>query len=247
MRQLNTFYCFILCASCIVSNAQVVRRTANFTQGEGTLSLRDSVRIFATDFNGGYYQGTVHAWVHEDFVNELDKRVMSDAPLLSAQKDSLGTVHSSYPVDSLWESKARRMSKYYEVILSGQVLGRELERKSFPTNFLESYFSGQRLGAVNDDLIAAFEKNEWEYQSFDEYECWAYLNRSENPSEPDFQALFIVRSGLPYCLVNKGEPFEYAKLKESTKRENGTFYFFQRPNDRFMKEIDDIVFNYLPL
>ena len=115
MRQLNTFYCFILCASCIVSNAQVVRRTANFTQGEGTLSLRDSVRIFATDFNGGYYQGTVHAWVHEDFVNELDKRVMSEAPLLSAQKDSLGTVHSSYPVDSLWESNARRMSKYYEV------------------------------------------------------------------------------------------------------------------------------------
>jgi hypothetical protein len=56
-----------------------------------------------------------------------------------------------------------------------------------------------------------------------------------------------VRSGLPYCLVNKGESFEYAKLKESAKRDNGMFYFFQRPNDRFMKEIDDIVFNYLPL
>jgi len=48
-------------------------------------------------------------------------------------------------------------------------------------------------------------------------------------------------------LVNKGESFDYAKLKESAKRENGTFYFFQRPNDRFMKEIDDIVFDYLPL
>lgn len=247
MRQLNAFYCFILLALCTLSNAQVVRRTANFTHGEGTLSLRDSVRIFATDFNGGYYQGTVHAWVHEEFVNELDKRVMGDAPLLSAKKDSLGTIHSSYPVDSLWESKAHRMSKYYEVILSGQVLGRELERKSFPTNFLENYFSGHRLGAVNDALKAAFKKNGWEYKRFNEYECWAYLNRSANPSEPDFQALFIVRSGLPYCLVNKGESFEYAKLKESAKRENGTFYFFQRPNDRFMKEIDDIVFDYLPL
>ncbi|MDB3857452.1 hypothetical protein N9306_01465, partial [Schleiferiaceae bacterium] len=88
MRQLNAFYCFILLALCTLSNAQVVRRTANFTHGEGTLSLRDSVRIFATDFNGGYYQGTVHAWVHEEFVNELDKRVMGDAPLLSAKKDS---------------------------------------------------------------------------------------------------------------------------------------------------------------
>ena len=55
MRKLNTFYCFILLALCTLSNAQVVRRTANFTHGEGTLSLRDSVRIFATDFNGGYY------------------------------------------------------------------------------------------------------------------------------------------------------------------------------------------------
>ena len=247
MRQLNTFFCFTFLAFCTMSNAQVVRRTANFTNGEGTLSLRDSVRIFATDFNSGYYQGTAHVWVHEDFVNELDKRVMADAALLNAKKDTLGTVYTSYPLDSLWESTARRMSKYYEVVLSGQVLGRELERKSFPTNFLENYFSGQRLGAVNDNLKDAFKKNNWEYQRFDGYECCAYLNRSTNPTTPDFQALFIVRSGLPYCLVNKGESFEYAKLKESAKRDNGMFYFFQRPNDRFMKEIDDIVFNYLPL
>ena len=69
MRQLNIFHCLILCAFCTLSNAQVVRRTANFTNGESTLSLRDSVRIFATDFNSGYYQGTAHFWVHEDFVN----------------------------------------------------------------------------------------------------------------------------------------------------------------------------------
>jgi len=25
------------------------------------------------------------------------------------------------------------------------------------------------------------------------------------------------------------------------------FYFFQRPNDRFLKEIDDIVFDYMVL
>lgn len=247
MRQLHAF-CFItFLAFCTVGHAQVVRRTANFTNGEGTLSLRDSVRIFAKDFNGGYYDGTAHVWVHEDFVNALDKRVMADAAILNAKKDTLGAIYTSYPIDSLWESNARRMSKFYEVVVSGKVLGRELERKSFPTNFLENYFSGQRLGAVNDNLKDAFKKNGWEYQRFDGYECWAYLNRSSNPTVPDFQALFIVRSGLPYCFVNKGEPFDYAKLKESDKRENGMFYFFQRPNDRFMKEIDDIVFNYLPL
>ena len=93
MRQLNTFFCFTFLAFCSLSNAQVVRRTANFTNGEGTLSLRDSVRIFATDFKSGYYQGTAHVWVHEDFVNELDKRVMADAALQCKKRYARNSIH----------------------------------------------------------------------------------------------------------------------------------------------------------
>ena len=88
---------------------------------------------------------------------------------------------------------------------------------------------------------------DWEGKNFGEYECWAYLNRSANPSQPDFQALVIFRSGIPYCLVNKGEEFEYAKLKGAEMRDHGMFYFFQRPNERFLKDIDDIVFDYVVL
>ncbi|CAI8435791.1 MAG: Uncharacterised protein [Cryomorphaceae bacterium] len=228
--------------------SQVVRREAHLTasDGEGTLTLRDSVRVFATDPQNGDYTATVHCWVHRDYVNVADARVMADAALLNEKKDSLGRVSESYPVDSLWESSARRMSKYYEVVLSGRVSARELERRSFPTIALEHFFDGRR-GAVRDALVEVLKQQGWERKDFGDYEAWAYLNKSTNPGLPDFQALLIFRGPIPYCLINKGAPFEYEKLKGSEQRTHGMYYFFQRPNDRFLQEIDDIVFDYLPL
>lgn len=229
-------------------SGQVVRRQATLlaSDGEGELTLRDSVRVFATDFSEGNYSATVHCWVHRDFINEADGRVMADAGLLNEKRDTLGAVLSSFPTDSLWPSSARRMSKYYEVVLTGEVSARELERRSFPTIALEHFFEGRR-GAIKEALEEELASKGWEKQSFGEYEAWAYLNRSTNPGLPDFQAILIFRGPIPYCLINKGEEFEYEKLKGSEKRTHGMYYFFQRPNDRFLGEIDNIVFNYLPL
>ena len=227
---------------------QLVRREAHFlaSDNQGSLTLKDSVRVFATNLEEGAYTATIHCWVHKDFVNIADQRIMADAPLLSNTKDSLGAVHESYPADSLWESSARRMSKYYEVVLSGKVNAREFERRSFPTIALEHFFEGRR-GAVRDALVETLAKQGWEQKDFGDYEAWAYLNRSTNPGLPDFQAILIFRGPIPYCLINKGASFEYEKLKGSEQRTHGMYYFFQRPNDRFLKKIDDIVFDYLPL
>lgn len=230
-----------------VAHSQVVRREATLTSGEDRLELRDSVRVSAYNFNSGSYDATVHLWVHDDYVNVLDKRLMAGAALLSSKKDTLGYCEEGFPIDSLWESTARRMSKYHEVVLSGSINGRQLERRSFPTITVENFFQGKRGGAVRDALVEVLKSKDWEGKNFGEYECWAYLNRSANPSQPDFQALVIFRSGIPYCLVNKGEEFEYAKLKGAEMRDHGMFYFFQRPNERFLKDIDDIVFDYVVL
>ena len=230
-----------------ITYSQVIRREAQLNNGEDQLELRDSVRVSASNFKGGEYDATVHLWVHDDYVNVLDKRLMAGAALLSVKKDTLGFCADGFPIDSLWESTARRMSKYHEVILSGKIIGRQLERRSFPTLTIEHFFEGKRGGAVRDALVEHLKTKGWEGKDFGEYECWAYLNRSANPSQPDFQTLIIFRSGIPYCLVNKGEEFEYAKLKGAEMRDYGMFYFFQRPNDRFLKEIDDIVFDYVVL
>lgn len=230
-----------------VAQSQVVRREAEMTAGEDRLELRDSVRVSATNFSQGSYDATVHVYVHDDFVNVLDKRLMAGAALLSEKRDTLGFCEEGYPIDSLWESAARRMGKYHEVVLSGKILGRQLERKSFPTITIENFFEGKRGGALRDALVEVLKAKDWESKDFGEYECWAYLNRSANPSQPEFQALMIFRSGIPYCLVNTGEAFEYAKLKGSEMRDHGMFYFFQRPNERFLKDIDDIVFDYVVL
>ena len=234
-----------LCVSSL--QAQVVRRQATLTNEEGILTLTDSVRVSASNFENGSYDVIVHTWVHRDFINELDQRVMAEAVLFNGKKDTLGQVQESYPLDSLWPSSAHRMSKYYEVVASGKVVGRELERRSFPTQMVERFFEGKRGGSLRAPLVEAFKKQGWERRDFGEYESWAYLNRSSNPGLPDFQALFIFRGSMPYCLVNKGEEFDYEKLKGSEQRTHGMYYFFQRPNDRFLQELDNIVFDYLPL
>lgn len=230
-----------------IGHAQVVHRYATFTNEGAKMEVKDSVRVSASDFHEGLYQVTVHGWVHDDYINEVDKSVMAGAALLTVKKDTIGEIFDPYPTDSLWESNARRMSKYHEVVLSGKVKGRQLERRSFPSITVQRFFENSRGGAVRDALVDVLKVNGWEGKDFDEYECWAYLNRSANPTEPDFQALMIFRNGMPYCLVNKGEDFEYAKLKGKEERDHGMFYFFQRPNDRFLTQVEEIVFDYVQL
>ena len=70
-----------------VAHSQVVRREAEMTSGEDHLELRDSVRLSASNFNGGSYDATVHLWVHDDYINVLDKRLMAGAALLSNKKE----------------------------------------------------------------------------------------------------------------------------------------------------------------
>jgi len=229
------------------ANAQLIRRSADLSEDGGHLSLRDSVRVAAYDNGTSTYEVHLHCWVHEDFVNVVDKRVMADAALLSQKFDTLGTVRDSYPLDSLWESGGRRKSNFYEVILSGTLNSRHLERRSLPTYRVEQFFSEKHIGSMKENLEAELEKGGWERTAYGEYDAWAFLDQQRNPSKPELQALFIFRGSMPYVLINKGELFEYSKLKLTEDRDYGTYYFFQRPNDRFLDEIDNIVLNYIPL
>jgi len=229
------------------ANAQLIRRSADLAEDGGHLSPRDSVRVAAYDNGTSTYEVHLHCWVHEDFVNVVDKRVMADAALLSQKFDTLGTVSDSYPLDSLWESGGRRKSNFYEVILSGTLNSRHLERRSFPTYRVEQFFSEKHVGSMKENLEAELEKGGWERTAYGEYDAWAFLDQQRNPSKPALQALFIFRGSMPYVLINKGELFEYSKLKLTEDRDYGTYYFFQRPNDRFLEEIDNIVLNYIPL
>ncbi|HAP71765.1 MAG TPA: hypothetical protein DCQ41_04795 [Cryomorphaceae bacterium] len=231
----------------ILAHGQVIRRSADLAKDEGLLTLRDSVRIAAYDNGPGTYEVHLHCWVHEDFVNVIDKRVMAEAALFSKKLDTLGKVRDSYPLDSLWESSARRKSNYYEVVLSGTLKSRHLERRSFPTYMLEQFFSEKRVGSIKENLENELKKSGWENKSFGDYDAWAFRDHQRNPGKPELQALFIFRGSMPYVLINKGALFEYPKLKLTEDRDYGTFYFFQRPNDRFLSEIDNIVLDYVQL
>ena len=244
---MRTLLLLTFLSSSFLANAQLIRRSADLAEDGGHLSLRDSVRVAAYDNGISTYKIHLHCWVHEDFINVIDKRVMAEAALFSKKLDTLGKVRDSYPLDSLWESSARRRSKYYEVVLSGNLDSRHIERRSFPTYMLEQFFSEKRVGSMKENLENELKRSGWENKSFGEYDTWAFLDYQRNPGKPEFQALFIFRGSMPYVLINKGELFEYPKLKLTEDRDYGTFYFFQRPNDRFLSEIDDIVMDYVPL
>ena len=81
-----------------VAHSQVVRREATLTSGEDRLELRDSVRVSASNFNGGSYDATVHLWVHDDYVNVLDKRLMAGAHCFQAKKTPLDTARKVSPL-----------------------------------------------------------------------------------------------------------------------------------------------------
>ena len=128
-----------------------------------------------------------------------------------ASKKTPRILREGFPIDSLWESTARRMSKYHEVVLSGSINGRQLERRSFPTITVENFFEGKRGGAVRD-LVEVL-KTEIGKAKTSESTVLGLLEPERQSLTTRFQALVIFRSGIPYCLMNKGEEFEYAKLK----------------------------------
>ena len=86
---------FVLLGCTILAHGQVIRRSADLAKDEGHLTLRDSVRIAAYDSGPGTYEVHLHCWVHEDFVNVIDKRVMAEAGLFSKKLDTLGKVLDS--------------------------------------------------------------------------------------------------------------------------------------------------------
>lgn len=244
MRILITSIGLLLALS---GKAQLVRNSATMVKNDGTAVLLDSVRIYATDLSDGQYTAVIFAKVHGDFIALAeDSTVLEGAKLYHSKDSIIGSVSGTFEVDTLWPSTARRMSKYYDVVLSGKVSSKDLHRKSFPTLQIEDFFSSNR-GAIYEKLTDELKVTGWTTKSFGEYEAWSYMNDQSTPWAPEFQALIIFRSGIPYCLVNQGEAFDYEKVKAKEKRNTGTYYFFQRPNDRFFQEIEDIVYDYIPL
>lgn len=232
-------------ATSLYASGQLVRGEA-LLKGEGTITLRDSVQLTATDLRSGSYAAVRHARVHRDFISVADSAILKGGYLVWDRTDTLGMATADFSVDTLWPSTERRMSKYYEVVVSGRVAAEELHRRSFPTVAVEYFFQDNR-GAVHDPMVEALTALGWERADVDEYEVWSYMDRHTRPDQPRFLALMLFRSGIPYVLINQGASFEYDKVKAVETRSTGTYYFFQRPNERFTSAIEDIVYSYLPL
>jgi hypothetical protein len=231
--------------STLSTKAQLVRGQATLN-GHGTATLNDSVRLYATDLKDGQYQSWIHARVLQSNVNISDSSVLKGTELFWMRDQSLGEVQSDYTVDTLWQTTERRMSKYYDVVLSGTIDAKELHRRSFPTPLVEQFLA-QNKGALYEKIEPVLLDAGWEFQSLDEYEVFAYMNKQQNPDRPEFEALLVFRGSVPYCFINRGAPFEYEKIKMTEKKSTGTYYYFQRPNKMFEEQLENVVYEFLPL
>ncbi len=227
-------------------NAQLIRKTASFTCATGEVELRDSVRVDVDQYTIGSYQCALHVWIHRDFVQAEAKTLLADAPLITDLKDTLGFTTTVVKVDTLWPSKTRRMSRFYEAILVGQVQDRDLRSKTHPTAMIEAFYSERASGSLVENLVALLKEQGWEFRDFGDFQAWAYMN-TQRPWRPEFAALFVFRNDQPYCLVNRGEDFRYDKLKGTEQNRLGTFYYFQRANVRTAEDLENIIYSYTPL
>lgn len=228
-------------------SAQVVRRSAELTKKGGAAILRDSVHVDVQDLSDGTYTAHLHVFVHRDFVEESATQILLNAPLLTREKDTLGSVIEPIQADTLWPSQQRRMSRYYEAVLSGTVSSSNIHRRSLPTPLIESFFSTKQVGDIYGRLTDLLEENGWKKTEFDVFEAWTVLFEQEKPWSPRFNAIFVFKDNQPYCLINNGEPFTYAKLKGTQVNHQGAFYYFQKPNPRLAGQLEDLVYYFIPL
>lgn len=239
-------FAVLLVGCSTLAHGQLIRKSASLTCPTGEVVLRDSVRVDLDRYEMGSYQCALHVWVHRDFVLSEGKSLVADAPLLSESKDTLGFTTTRVVVDTLWQSTTRRMSRFYEAVLVGSVQDRDLRSKSLPTAMIEAFYNERAAGSLVENLVELLKAQGWEYRPFGDFEAWSFMNE-QRPWRHEFAALLVFRNGQPYCLVNHGEEFEYDKLKGKEENRLGTFYFFQRANERYKEDLENLVYSYIPL
>ena len=134
------------------------------------------------------------------------------------------------------------------MLITGYVKSYGIHYSSLPERRLEKILNEKSVSAKQEKLQQLYEQLGFEEERFENFTVYAYLDKAGTFDEPMYRTLVFVRGEtLIYAVVSRNGYMDFEKIKDVKEEYTGNYFFFQRPPDKTWKEIEDIVYNYIPL
>jgi len=240
---------FIFLTSTFFAQAQLTKGEATILSkpdGDKLFTINDSTRIAIGPQESGWYKTSVVAFVAKKSVS-ADSMLAADAILLKADKLAMGKVLADVKVDYR-QAEGRGMYKFYKVIVSGYIKSYSIHYRSIPEKGLEEILNDSKVAGRNDRLAEFFKTHGFVKQEFGDYTAWVYLDKAGSLDEPTYRTAVIYRGEtMIYAVVSRAETLKLDKLKDEQTHNTGNYFFYQKPNEKALREIQDIIYSFIPL
>lgn len=214
--------------------------------GNKIFSMQDSIRISISNPDKGWYSASFVCIVPKNAVN-ADSVLAPKTQLLNSAKKPVGMVLEEVKVD-VRQAEGRGLIKFYQIRIEGYISSKEIHYRSIPEKGLEEILNDPKVAGKNDRMLDYFNAHGFIKQEFGDYTAWVYLDKNATLEEPPYRTAVIYRGEtMIYAVVSRKDYFNLEKLKEEQKHNTGQYYFFQKPNERTLKEVQDIIYNFIPL
>lgn len=230
-------------------HAQYTKADAELCSSANTpvqVVLKDSLNVALGPQEAGWYPISFRAFVLQEMVT-ADSMLLPNAVLVDKNKAEIGLVKNEVKAQLRTVDK-RGFRKHYEVLVSGWVKSYGIVYSSIPEKKLEKILSQKSITAKQEQLATLYKEMGFEKHKFENFTVYAYLDKPGSLDEPMYRTLVFMRSGsLIYAVVSRQSEMTFEKVKDVKKEHTGNYYFFQRPPEKTWKEIEDIVYNFIPL
>lgn len=243
------FLMLLFSATALFVHGQYTKANAEVcsaADGPVLVTLKDSLNVTLGPQESGWYPITFRAIVVQEMVT-TDSVIMADAILIDQDKNEVGKTSGEVKAQLRTIDK-RGFRKHYEVLIKGFVKSYGIIYSSLPEKKLEKILNQKSISVKQEQLRELYKQMGFEEHRFENFTVYAYLDKSGTLGEPMYRTLVFVRGEtLIYAVVSRHSHMNFEKIKEVKKEYTGNYYFFQRPPDKTWKEIEDIVYNFIPL
>ncbi len=215
-------------------------------EGTEIAQFTDSVKVAIGPQESGWYKTTLKVLVAKSAVS-ADSVLAADAEILDEDKNKIGQTTSEIKV-KYQQAEGRGYYKFYEIIITGYIKSYSLEYKSIPERGLEKIINQKSMAGRQEQLEAFFNTMGFVESTFGEYTVWTYLDEAASFGEAHYRTIVVFRGETSlYCIISKTETMSLEKLKDTYSDHTGNYFFFQRYQDKTLKQMQDVAYSFIPL
>ncbi len=216
--------------------------------GEELFSLKDSTFIWTEKAEPLWYRGAKRVLFEEKMMTP-DSLLPIGTKLYNDDLEEIGEVINPVRLEEFVDVEGFRKSQYASGILRGYVSSFETHIKSRPEDYIQDALEGRR-GNVATKLEPVLSALPFETDVQGGYTVHVLYNKDEHNSEDafPFRILLIMRGGGVLISVISMEGYIESENVKDTSEDFGRYFtWFQRRNDRLEEDVQDLMYNYLPL